>query len=428
MKALLITVSSDKIKQLRKSRFIGFQQCTMPYLAAFMSERWHVEHIDEECEKIDYSKFYDLVALTFHTPSAHYAYDIAARFRAKGAVVAMGGPHVTLMPSEAAQHADVVFVGEAEFTWPQFLIDFENNDYKKRYDCIKPPSLAGIPFSKKDLFHRHDYSGGIMTATRGCPNTCEFCSLSVMYKNSFRKRPVGEVAAEYASFKGKVIIFWDDNISADIKYAKELFRAITPYKKWWSSQASIAAGSDDEFLELAAKSGCKQLFIGFESVSQPSLNNSGKAFNKVDDYIKIIDKIHSYKIAVQAGIVFGFDDDNPDIFDNTIDFLETAGIQNATFNTLTPFPGTPLFKRLEKEKRIVTYNWPKYNARTDIVFEPKGMSRDELKKGFIHASKRFYSLRSIFRRLRKSPVGLYWTLPLNLIYCYKLKQNGYDMD
>ncbi|MDP4089320.1 MAG: radical SAM protein [Bacillota bacterium] len=425
MRLLLITASSKEIKVVRKSRVIGFQQCTMPYLAALTPSNWEIEHVDEEAEEIDLSRVYDLVAITFHTPSAKHAYYIASRFREKGITVAMGGPHVTLMPEEAQQYADVIFVGEAEYTWPQFIRDFEKKEHRSRYECTIPPELSGIPMSRKDLFHRKDHSGGIMFATRGCPNKCEFCAISVMYKNKLRKRPVEEAAREYGSFKGKVVIFWDDNISSDLEYSKELFRAITPYKKWWSSQASIKAGRDDEFLELAAKSGCKQLFLGLESISQNSLNNANKSFNKVEDYYKIIEKIHSYGIAVQAGIVFGFDEDKKGIFKETLDFLEVAGVQNATFNILTPYPGTDLFRRLEAEGRILTYDWDRYNARTDVVFTPKNMSREELIEGFRWANKRFYSLRSIGKRISRSKTGLYWTLPLNLMYHYSLKLNKY---
>ena len=207
-----------------------------------------------------------------------------------------------------------------------------------------------------------------------------------MYRHGLRKRPIAEVAAEYGSFHGKRIIFWDDNIAADKEYAKELFRAIAPYRKWWSSQATIHAAQDDELLDAAARSGCKQLFLGLESVSQSSMKEVRKGFNRVEDYARIVKRVHAHGIAVQAGIVFGFDNDTPAIFKDTLDFLEETGVQNATFNILTPYPGTPLFQRLEAQGRILTRDWRKYNGRTDVVFQPKQMSVDELLAGFRYAN------------------------------------------
>lgn len=421
MKALLVTVSSPEIKKIRNARYIKFQQCTMPYLAAFFPEDWEVEHVDEEIETIDYGKHYDLVGLTFHTPCCYHAYEIAGKFRCKGAVVIMGGSHVTLAPDEAEQYADSIFVGEAENTLPQFFNDLANGKIKKRYVDSEIVDLSQIPLLQKEHFHRKDYSAGTMFATRGCPNSCEFCAIACMYKNKFRKRPAAEVAKDFSEFKGKVIVFWDDNISADLEYAKELFRAITPYKKWWTSQASIKAGEDDEFLDLAYKSGCRHLFIGFESITQMSLDNSNKAFNKVEHYREIIRRIHSHGISIQAGIVFGFDHDRPDVFDKTLDFLIENGIQNATFNILTPYPNTPLFHRLKAEGRILTEDWSKYNSRTDVVFQPKLMTTAELLNGFNHVNKEFYKIRNVVKRLHHSRTGLFWTLPLNLIYSYLLK-------
>jgi radical SAM superfamily enzyme YgiQ (UPF0313 family) len=416
MKLLLITASSPHVRRIRKTRFLNFQQITMPYLAALTPPGWQITHVDEEAEPVDYSTPADLVGITFHTPSASHAYEIARRFRARGTCVVFGGPHATLLPEEAAQHADVVFAGEAEETWPRFLADFQSGRYQRIYRAEAIPALDGVPQARKDLFHRRDYTGGVLFATRGCPNRCDFCTLAVMYRRQVRRRPVAEVAAEYASFPGKVIIFWDDNIAGDREYAKALFRAIAPHHKWWSSQASIHAGQDDEFLELAAKSGCKQLFLGLESISQASLDANNKRFNHVDEYARIIARIHSYGIAVQAGIVFGFDCDTRQIFADTLDFLEETGVQNATFNILTPFPGTELFHKLEAQGRILTCDWDRYNSRADVVFRPKNMTGDELLEGFRMANRRFYSPASIARRLRKSPVGLWWTLPLNVAY------------
>ena len=421
LKLVLITASSSEIRRVRRSRVLNFQQITMPYLAARVPPGWDVIHVDEEAEEINWNIDADVVGITFHTPSAFHAYEIATRFRSRGICVVMGGPHVTLLPEEASQYADVIFIGEAEGLWEEFLKSFGAGSYLHVYQQTSVPSLENIPMARKELFHRHDHTNGVLFATRGCPSQCDFCTIAVMYCHTLRKRPIAEVAAEYAyaSFSGKVIIFWDDNIAGDLEHAKRLFRAIAPYRKWWSSQASVHAGRDDEFLEAAADSGCKQLFLGLESISQQSMREVNKGFNQVDEYFKIIERIHSHGIAVQAGIVFGFDHDTPEIFKDTIDFLEQAGVQNATFNILTPFPGTPLFRKMEAEGRILTRDWRKYNSRDDVVYQPKQMSATELLADFQYANERFYSLPSISKRLSRSPVQLWWTLPLNLAYSHQ---------
>ena len=413
---MLITASSPEIRRVRRSRVLNFQQITMPYLAARVPSNWDVIHVDEEVDEIDWSATPDVVGITFHTPSAFHAYEIAMCFKARGICVVMGGPHVTLLPDEASQHADVIFIGEAEGLWEEFLKGFEAGAYQRKYQATGLSSLENIPMARKDLFHRRDHTNGVLFATRGCPSQCDFCSIAVMYRHTLRRRPAAEVAAEYASFKGKVIIFWDDNIAADLSYAKELFRFIAPYRKWWSSQASIHAGRDDEFLDAAARSGCKQLFLGLESISQQSMTEVKKGFNRVDEYSRIIERIHAHGIAVQAGIVFGFDHDTREIFKGTVDFLEDAGVQNATFNILTPFPGTPLYQKMEAEGRILTRDWCKYNSRENVVYRPSQMSAEDLLAGFRYANERFYSLQSTAKRLSRSPVQLWWTLPLNLAY------------
>ncbi len=408
------------MQRVRGSRVLNFQQITMPYLAAFVPSHWNLLHIDEVVKPVDFTTVADLVAITFHTPSAAHAYAMADRFRLGGIPVALGGPHVTLLPDEAQVHADVIFIGEAESHWPKFLHDFELRQHRSRYSCSEPPCLDDVPAARKDLFHRRDHASGVLFATRGCNHTCDFCTVKVMYPSRVRHRPVNDVVSEFASFNGKIIIFWDDNIAADLAYAKDLFRALAPHKKWWSSQASIEAALDDEFLDLAARSGCKQLFIGLESISQASMDGIRKRFNRVSDYDRAIQRIHSHGIAVQAGIVFGFDQDGPEIFRETLDFLEAAGVDNATFNILTPFPGTPLFRHLEAERRITTRDWSKYNGRVDVVFRPRLMCPEELLAGYRYANRRFYSIASVTKRLLRSGVGLAWTLPLNLFYSFAL--------
>jgi radical SAM superfamily enzyme YgiQ (UPF0313 family) len=419
---LLITASSPDIQRVRRSRVLNFQQLTMPYLASFVPASWRVVHVDEAVEPVDRLSRADLVAISFHTPSAPHAYELASLFRAGGTTVVLGGPHVTLQPEEAQARADVIFVGEAETTWPRFVSDFEQGRHMARYQATAAPLLDHAPQSRKDLFHRRDGTAGVMFATRGCGHCCDFCTLTRMYPGAARRRPVASVAQEFASFTGRVVILWDDDIAGDIEYGKALFRALAPHHKWWSAQASVHAAKDDEFLRLAARSGCKQLFIGLESVTQASVNAASKGFNRVDEYAGTIERIHAHGIAVQAGIVFGFDDDTDQVFERTVDFLEETGVQNATFNILTPFPGTRLYQRLESEGRILTRDWSKYNGRADVVFQPRHMSPATLLAGFRAANRRFYSWTSIRKRLSRSPVQLLWTLPLNFAYAASLRR------
>jgi radical SAM superfamily enzyme YgiQ (UPF0313 family) len=373
---------------------------------------------------VDCGGDYDLVGLTFHTPCCYPAYEIAAKFRARGVYVMMGGPHVTLLPDEAEQYADSIFIGEAERTLPQFFEDFACGQCKKRYADSCPADLSQAPPLKLEHFHRADHTAGTLFATRGCPNNCEFCAIARMYPGGLRRRNAADVAKDFAAFRGKVVVFWDDNLSADMEYAKELFRAIAPAKKWWTSQAGIRAGEDDEFLELAHRSGCRHLFIGFESVSQMSLDAVNKSFNKVARYQEVIRRVHAHGISVQAGVVFGFDCDGPGVFDETLAFLRENGIDQATFNVLTPYPGTPLFARLKAEGRILTEDWSKYNSREDVVFQPKHMTPGQLLAGFRYVNREFYKPGNVFARMRRSRTNTHWTLPLNLIYWALLKGRG----
>jgi radical SAM superfamily enzyme YgiQ (UPF0313 family) len=307
------------------------------------------------------------------------------------------------------------------------LNGFGTGTYRRLYLQAGPVSLENVPIARKTLFHRNDFTSGVLFSTRGCPNQCDFCSVVVMYRHGLRKRPIAEVAAEYGSFHGKRIIFWDDNIAADKEYAKQLFGAIAPYRKWWSSQATLNAAQDEEFLDLAARSGCKQLFFGLESISQSSIWEVGKGFNRVDDYARLVKRVHAHGIVVQAGIVFGFDNDTPEIFSNTLDFLEEAGVENATFKILTPYPGTPLFRRLDAQGRILTRDWRKYNGRTEVVFRPSQMSVDDLLAGYRYANRRFYSLSSIAKRMSRMSVQMWWTLPLNLVYAFSWANGQWEV-
>jgi radical SAM superfamily enzyme YgiQ (UPF0313 family) len=430
MKLELITAEGPATLWMRKGRLIRFPQLTMPLLAALTPGDVEIHHTDEIVSQVNFNRAVDLVGITTTTCSAPHAYDVADEFRRRGVAVVLGGPHPTLLPHEAARHADSVLIGEAEGVWPTVIRDFQEGRLKRFYRAAVPPSLAGLPWARRELIERRAYGRGVLIATRSCPNACGYCMLPHFYHHQYRCRPGEEVIAEAASIQGKALIFWDDNIIGNIDYARELFRRLIPLRKRWTSQATFNIVDHDDLIHLAAASGCEALFIGLESISAASLRETGKAFNKPQRYLDGIKKLHDAGIAIQTGLVFGFDNDDVTVFERTLAFLEKAGVDVASIGSLTPFPGTPIFRKFEEEGRILSHDWSKYNARTDVVFRPRRMTPDQLQAGVEWVTKRFYSLSSISRRLlARSRTGLWWNIPRNLGYKIafdKLGRRGYN--
>jgi radical SAM superfamily enzyme YgiQ (UPF0313 family) len=445
MRLHLITAEDPLTLQARSRELIRFPQLTMPLLAALTPAPWQVTHTDEITHPVDTGQAYDLVGITAATPGAPHAYDLARAFRAQGGRVAMGGPHATLMPQEAARHVDIVVVGEAEATWPRVLRDVERAvtyppgrhllDANTRltvealpggsriYRCPTPADVRGLPHARRDLIRHGGWNKwwatkGALIATRGCPHSCEYCTIPWLYPQArqMRFRPVADVIAEAAAIPDKGLVFWDDNLGANPRYAKALFRALRPLKKWWTSQTTMASVRDDEFLELAAASGCQALFLGLESVNQASLAGAAKSHNRVSEYRRLLQRFHAHGIAVQAGVMFGFDHDTRDIFRQTVDVLGEIGLDNATISLMVPYPGTPAYARLQAEGRLLDHDWRHYNGKTHVVYRPRHMTPDELLAGYEWAKTQFYSPGHIFKRLNLSRTGLWWNLPRNLGY------------
>src|SRR2546426_813329 len=264
----LITAESGASRLVRHRRLIRFPQLTMPLLAAYTPDHWEVSHTDEIVQRVDFNQPVDLVGITANTPAAPHAYGLAREFRRRGVAVVIGGAHAPPLPPEGAQHADAVVVGEGELVWPQLLADFERGELKRTYKSGALPDLKNMPAPRRDLIKGRSYGKGVTLATRGCPFACEYCTIPQMYQRRMRYRPVGEVVAEIRGMPGRALIFWDDNIGANRAYAKELFAAIAPLKRGWTSQCTADVAFDDEFLSLAARSGCKALFLGLETISQ----------------------------------------------------------------------------------------------------------------------------------------------------------------
>lgn len=429
MRLELITPESEPSLRLRKWRLIRFPQLTMPFIAALTPPGVDIHHTDEIVEPVDFQREADLIAITCNTPSANRVYRLADEFRRRGRKVVLGGPHVTALPDEAMTHADAVVIGEAEEIWARVVEDFRQGEWQQIYQG-EPADLRGLPHARRDLIEKRSYGRGVTFATRGCPNHCGYCSISLMYGRGQRRRPVHEVAQEVASIPGRAVVFWDDNLTADRRYALELCRAIAPYRKWWTSQTTIKVASDAELLAAAADSGCKAFFIGLESISQDSLDSQGKGFNQVSLYEQAISNLHRHGIAVQVGTMFGLDGDDPGVFERTLRYYREIGVDSATVSIAAPMPGTSFFAQLEQEGRILARNWDKYNGKVDAVFQPKRMSPQELERGVSWFADEFYSVPSILDRLLlKSRVGLWWNLPRNVGYRLALSwRNSVDFE
>lgn len=353
---------------------------------------------DECIAAIDLQKEIDLVGISTITTTAHRAYEIADAFRTKGVKVVLGGVHPSILPEEASQHADAVVIGEAEGIWPKVIDDFKAGGLKSFYSQERRPSLAGLPLPRRDLFANSGYFiKNVMSTSRGCPFSCSFCSVGFLFGHSYRFRPIDDIRRELDSFKsGKILFFNDDNIVGNFNFAKDLFRVLIPYKKKWYAQASVNVAKDDELLALARDSGCFYLFIGFESISPAVLSAVGKKVNVVEEYEEAVQNIHSHGIAVHGMFVFGFDEDDKGVFERTVHFCRKLKLDTASFAILAPYPGTAIYESLDKAGRILTKDWSRYD---DVVFEPKQMSVETLRKGTDWAWREFYKLPSIYDRL-----------------------------
>ena len=383
-------------------------------VAALTPPDIEVSLTDENIAAIDFQEETDLVGITVLTITAQRAYEIADIFRARGIKVVLGGIHASFLPDEAGQHADAVVIGEAEQTWPKLLDDLKANSLQKIYKQGERLPLLNLPIPRRDLFTKGAYLiRNTLAATRGCPYSCSFCSVSSFFGRTYRCRPVEEVIKDLNTLsRAKYIFFVDDNIVGNPKFAKELFCAMIPYKLKWFGQASVTIAKDNELLELAAASGCIGLLIGFESIYPPSLATVAKSINEVDEYEEIIRKIHSKGIGIHGFFITGLDEDNEDVFKRTVRFAQKMRLESAGFAYPMPLPGTDFHHSLDKEGRIITKEWSRY--ADEIVFEPKLMSRDALKRGHDWASKEFFTLLSIWKRvgLARRNLVLLWAINL----------------
>jgi radical SAM superfamily enzyme YgiQ (UPF0313 family) len=380
-------------------------QLTLGVISALTPPEIEVDVVEEESQEVNFDKNYDLVGISCMTPVASRAYQLSSVFRKKGAKVVLGGIHPTVVPDEAIAHCDCVVMGEAEGCWGELLDDFRQNRLKRFYRSFDS-DLTKFPIAK--LNHNHTpFHVTPVFCTRGCPYSCEFCSVTDLYGKKLRHRRVRDIVQEIATRDSRKIFFLDDNIMGDVKFARQLFTALLDLKiRWWVGQASISLAKDKALLRLAKESGCVGLFIGIESVSSENLKRLRKTPHNAKEYSQAIKIVRDSGILFHASLVFGFDGDDKSIFERTLHFLDKNRITSATFNILTPYPGTAIFKRFKKEGRLLSQNWQDYNHRA-VVFRPKNMTPEELAEGFLWLGRNFHSKASIFTRFFHN-----WTHPL----------------
>jgi len=394
---------------------MAYAPTTLTQLAALVPQHLNadIELIDEGVSLFNPETIEaDLVGLSVLTSNATRAYSSAAILRKRGITVVLGGVHPTLVPDEAKLHSDSVVVGFAEKSWPHLLHDFANNNLQKMYnEDFKDIFTSTLPNPRYDLLKTRKYMlPYTIEATRGCVNKCSFCVISnCSHYNNFITRDIPTIIEQIRFTKAKNITFLDSSPTENIDYIKTLYQNLIPLKIKWNSAITLKIAENDEWLQLAARSGCNGVLIGFESLNQDSLTSGNKHFNQVKRYKEVVKKLHRYNITVLGCFVFGFDNDKPDIFQRTIDFVNEAKIDMLNYTILTPYPQTAIYNQLLAEDRIIDTNWDRYTG-AKVVFKPKNMTVSELQNGYDLANLQTYTAKSIAKRLlppRKSfPINL----------------------
>lgn len=397
MKILLVSPAVDAEK--RTNKWLMMPQLALYILEGLTPPGHEVKIIEEEAEFVDPDQECDLVGISCMTANAPRAYELCAAFRQRGKTVVLGGVHPSILPDEAMQHADCVVVGEAEGVWETLLNDFQNRNLKRKYHNPNPDLQKYVPKDFSNVVNKSKFNIIPIMTTRGCPYDCDFCCVSNLYGKKIRHIPIENVVRDIELSGAKSFLFLDDNIIGHKKYAKALFKAIKPLNIIWGGQASVSLlVEDDELLQLAAESGCKSLFVGIESVSVEQLKTMRKGIKEIAHLESSLKKIKKMGILIHASMVFGFDNDTKETFEETVAFLQKNKASTASFNVLTPYPGTRVYENLKKENRLTTTDWKYYDHNT-VVFQPRNMTPYELQMGKLNARKRFYSIASVINRM-----------------------------
>jgi len=399
VKMILPSLTEAKSPFFRPIKYSLFPPLGLATLAAFFDADDEIDLQDQHVENLNLNDSPDLVMIQVYITNAKRAYSIANHYRAKGVFVVLGGLHVTALPDEAEKYADTIFIGPAEQTLPVFLKDFKNKCTKKRYVSTHGRTIQDLPPVRRDLIKRNNYLvPNSLVISRGCPHHCDFCYKDSFYKNgiSFYTQRVDEILHEISRLKGRHLYFLDDHLFGNPKLARELFEGMKGLNRVFQGAATVKSVLEGDLIEKAAQAGLRSIFLGFETFSPENLRQSNKFQNLKLNYELAVKRLHSLGIMINASFVFGFDNDDSDVFKRTVDWGIENSITTATYHILTPYPGTGLYDSMLNAGRIITNDWDLYDTR-HVVFKTKGLSAEELENGYNQAYNDFYKWNSIIK-------------------------------
>lgn len=396
------------------ARYFQLPSNSLKQLAALTPPSWEIVLCDEIHDQVPLEENFALVGITAMTHQAVRAYEIADAFRQRGVPVVLGGIHPTVLPEEAALHADAVVIGEAEPLWKSLLEDLSAGRLRRFYRAPVPQgSLLEVPHARRDILAGKRYlTTQTLQASRGCPYDCPFCTVTPYFGNTFRYRDPADILAELRSFNRKLTVFLDDNLLGDPEKAKPLLAGMKGMGLRWGGQANLRFAEDPELVRLVAESGCIGIFVGIESVSGAlsAHPKTGSRYSQAD----LIKRVRDAGIVLETSIIFGFDDHDEGIFEETVRFLERCAPSVPTFHLLTPYPGTAYFSQFEREGRLLHKDWARYN-HSEVVFRPKLMSAERLYRGWLEARKESYTWPAIISRVLQNRHGRLVNLAYNIL-------------
>ncbi len=396
VKMILPALAEAESPFWRPIKYSLFPPLGLATLAAYLSDDDEIDLQDQHVERLHLDDEPDLVIIQVYITNAYRSYQIADHYRAKGAHVALGGLHVTSLPKEALAHADTICIGPGEETFPQFLMDFRNKTPKHIY-FSKMRTLTAIPPIRRDLIKRDRYLvPNSIVVSRGCPHHCDFCYKDAFFEGgkSFYTQLIDDALAEIDRLPGRHLYFLDDHLLGNAKFAKALFEGMRGMNRVFQGASTVDAILRGNLIEKAAEAGLRSLFVGFETFSSENLKQSNKKQNLKKDYEAAVQRLHSLGVMINGSFVFGLDDDDKDVFKRTVDWGVNQALTTSTFHILTPYPGTKLFKDMEAQQRISTYNWDLYDTR-HVVYKTTKLTAEELKNGYDWAYREFYSWKNI---------------------------------